>query len=233
MSIIVSCGCGRKFRAKEEHVGKRAKCPACGQSLVIPACPVPHQDTTVRADPPVGPSSEEVSKSASASPREIPSYSGQTLPWFVVLAAVPILAAGAYLFIRAFVPNPAVHSSVAYFIGGATIALVVILVGVGLLARWGLAHQLAIVVYTLWALVALFQFKHGGVRLVGGILTIAFCVGMGVVLNTKRAKLFFGFYCPRCGSCRTRAGDFRWRKVRCRECGYKGLGPASHLGRIP
>lgn len=35
MPIIVSCGCGRKFRAKEEHIGKRAKCPACGEALVI------------------------------------------------------------------------------------------------------------------------------------------------------------------------------------------------------
>ena len=37
MSIIVACECGRKFRAKEEHAGKRTKCPVCGRMLVIAA----------------------------------------------------------------------------------------------------------------------------------------------------------------------------------------------------
>ena len=35
MSVVVVCKCGKRFRAKEEHVGKRAKCPACGHILVI------------------------------------------------------------------------------------------------------------------------------------------------------------------------------------------------------
>ena len=35
--IPVTCGCGKKFRAKVELAGKRAKCPACGQALVIPS----------------------------------------------------------------------------------------------------------------------------------------------------------------------------------------------------
>ena len=37
MSIIVGCECGKRFRAKDEHAGKRAKCPACGRVLVIGA----------------------------------------------------------------------------------------------------------------------------------------------------------------------------------------------------
>src|SRR5689334_11754078 len=36
MSIEVSCQCGRRFRAKEEWAGRRAKCPGCGSPLVIP-----------------------------------------------------------------------------------------------------------------------------------------------------------------------------------------------------
>src|SRR5437879_3378427 len=42
MSIEVGCACGRSFRAKDEHAGLRAKCPACGSVLEIPrATPEP------------------------------------------------------------------------------------------------------------------------------------------------------------------------------------------------
>lgn len=34
--IQVTCSCGKELRAKAEHAGKRAKCPRCGQVLVIP-----------------------------------------------------------------------------------------------------------------------------------------------------------------------------------------------------
>jgi hypothetical protein len=36
MSIEVACQCGRTLKAKEEHAGLRAKCPACGAILNIP-----------------------------------------------------------------------------------------------------------------------------------------------------------------------------------------------------
>ena len=36
MSIVVSCSCGKKFRAKDEHARKRATCPSCGQPVSIP-----------------------------------------------------------------------------------------------------------------------------------------------------------------------------------------------------
>ncbi len=36
MSIEVGCSCGRMFKAKDEHAGRRAKCPACGTILVVP-----------------------------------------------------------------------------------------------------------------------------------------------------------------------------------------------------
>ncbi len=39
MSIAVACACGKRFKAKDEYAGKRAKCPACGQPLTIPQPP--------------------------------------------------------------------------------------------------------------------------------------------------------------------------------------------------
>src|SRR5487761_2700411 len=42
MSIEVQCTCGRSFKAKDEHAGLRAKCPACGSVIAIPqAAPEP------------------------------------------------------------------------------------------------------------------------------------------------------------------------------------------------
>jgi len=34
--IEVRCGCGRAFSVRDEGAGRRAKCPACGQSVNIP-----------------------------------------------------------------------------------------------------------------------------------------------------------------------------------------------------
>src|SRR4051794_22540242 len=33
--ISVSCTCGRRFKAEDQHAGKRTKCPVCGNLLVI------------------------------------------------------------------------------------------------------------------------------------------------------------------------------------------------------
>jgi hypothetical protein len=35
MPLLVACACGRQFQAREEHAGRQAKCPSCGQVLVI------------------------------------------------------------------------------------------------------------------------------------------------------------------------------------------------------
>lgn len=35
MSIILECECGKRFRGKDEYVGKQMKCPVCGRLLVI------------------------------------------------------------------------------------------------------------------------------------------------------------------------------------------------------
>jgi len=47
MSIHVICQCGRSFGAKEEHAGKRARCPACGQILTIPGKPLAAYDVFI------------------------------------------------------------------------------------------------------------------------------------------------------------------------------------------
>src|SRR6476661_7699866 len=36
MDIIFSCGCGRRLHAKENHSGRRARCPACGEISIVP-----------------------------------------------------------------------------------------------------------------------------------------------------------------------------------------------------
>ena len=33
--ISVLCSCGRKFKADDQHAGKRTRCPVCGNMLVI------------------------------------------------------------------------------------------------------------------------------------------------------------------------------------------------------
>jgi hypothetical protein len=36
MSIVFSCRCGKDFNAKNDHAGKRARCPQCRREFVIP-----------------------------------------------------------------------------------------------------------------------------------------------------------------------------------------------------
>ena len=47
MTIVFQCACGRPLRASSEYVGKKTKCPGCGQILVIPA-----EDPTTPAEDP-------------------------------------------------------------------------------------------------------------------------------------------------------------------------------------
>ena len=37
MPITVTCSCGKRFRVRDEHAGKRGKCPSCGAAVTIPA----------------------------------------------------------------------------------------------------------------------------------------------------------------------------------------------------
>jgi len=53
MSIIVQCSkCHRKYKAEDQHVGKRTKCPGCGQPLTIPATSVPNPSCACVVTPP-------------------------------------------------------------------------------------------------------------------------------------------------------------------------------------
>jgi hypothetical protein len=36
MPISVTCACGKAYHFKDEFAGRRAKCSACGQVVVIP-----------------------------------------------------------------------------------------------------------------------------------------------------------------------------------------------------
>ena len=36
MSIEAKCSCGKMFHTKDEHAGRRAKCPSCGEIVQIP-----------------------------------------------------------------------------------------------------------------------------------------------------------------------------------------------------
>lgn len=36
MSIRICCACGQSFAARDEHAGKRVKCPHCGQVVAVP-----------------------------------------------------------------------------------------------------------------------------------------------------------------------------------------------------
>src|SRR6266436_2332449 len=41
MTILLSCECGKKLRAREEWRGTKVKCPACGTIMLIPENPPP------------------------------------------------------------------------------------------------------------------------------------------------------------------------------------------------
>ena len=64
MSISVICQCGKKFQAKDEHAGLRAKCPVCGQPLTIPK---PGETKTA------APTAPQAQPSAAAATRQAPN----------------------------------------------------------------------------------------------------------------------------------------------------------------
>ena len=40
MPIIVTCACGKQFQTKDANAGRRARCPDCGNELLIPKASV-------------------------------------------------------------------------------------------------------------------------------------------------------------------------------------------------
>jgi hypothetical protein len=51
MPIEFACECGKKFKVADEYAGKRSKCTACGQPVVVPMpAPVPSADSPTDED---------------------------------------------------------------------------------------------------------------------------------------------------------------------------------------
>lgn len=60
MAIVVTCTCGKRLAAKDEAAGKRVRCPACQQPVMIPLpAEVPVVAAIVEAPPPVAPQHSE------------------------------------------------------------------------------------------------------------------------------------------------------------------------------
>ncbi|HQU43739.1 MAG TPA: HEAT repeat domain-containing protein [Pirellulales bacterium] len=55
MSIPVTCSCGKKLSARDDQVGKRAKCPQCGQTFVIAPNRAPGEEPAVPSGATPGP----------------------------------------------------------------------------------------------------------------------------------------------------------------------------------
>jgi formylglycine-generating enzyme required for sulfatase activity len=48
MALLVTCGaCGARFRARDRHRGRRAKCPKCNHTLVLEGSPIPDFDVFI------------------------------------------------------------------------------------------------------------------------------------------------------------------------------------------
>ena len=47
MSISFACACGKQLKVADAHAGKRAKCPACGHPVTVPAAPPPPEGDRV------------------------------------------------------------------------------------------------------------------------------------------------------------------------------------------
>jgi len=65
MPIQFTCSCGRKLQAKEEHAGRRVKCPECGAEATVPG-----PDDAVQAGEPPKPKTSPVTAAESRRPAE-------------------------------------------------------------------------------------------------------------------------------------------------------------------
>lgn len=84
MQFTVTCSCGKKLAARDEHVGKHAKCPQCGQRLLI-APPTQHQTPATEAAETVAKSGRQTLAPPPGS-ATAPMYDGWPLEhWFDLL----------------------------------------------------------------------------------------------------------------------------------------------------
>ncbi|MBX6312838.1 MAG: PrsW family intramembrane metalloprotease [Isosphaeraceae bacterium] len=116
MAISFSCSCGKSFRAKDEHAGRRLKCPGCGVVLAVPLLGEAGvaEDGYHLAEPDPGPAAEpapamrfgpraEVAPPATPRPRSAPgeeprfdpeappSSLREYLYWALLLALIPLV----------------------------------------------------------------------------------------------------------------------------------------------
>src|SRR4051794_27690248 len=75
MAIPFACECGRKLLASDEHAGRRARCPSCGQALTVPTPAVEPEediyglmDTEPAAEPDPAPTTPPLTMAWSPSP---------------------------------------------------------------------------------------------------------------------------------------------------------------------
>ena len=107
MTITFHCECGKQLRAKEEHAGKRAKCPSCGKPVAVPSKQSPASaDSEQSARPTSRDETRTSSSSTKAAPRKPrrPAKRKATpparsrLPIWVIGAVAVLLLAGAAFF---------------------------------------------------------------------------------------------------------------------------------------
>ncbi|HVX11082.1 MAG TPA: HEAT repeat domain-containing protein [Pirellulales bacterium] len=94
MAFSVTCPCGKKLAARAEHVGKRAKCPACGKMLLIALAGSPEPSTapSVAAAPAASMAGADTvmpsgNKTLLSAPPAAESFDGQTLEYWLDLLA--------------------------------------------------------------------------------------------------------------------------------------------------
>jgi hypothetical protein len=78
--IVLTCDCGRKLQIREEFAGKQGKCPACGQTLDIPAADEPAAKLAATAEPVLEAEVVEDAQPAASPESEPTNHVGDPLP---------------------------------------------------------------------------------------------------------------------------------------------------------
>ena len=120
MSIHVVCECGKEYRLKREHVGRKAKCPMCGRIFRITASaapgPPPVAQPASHAVPDASPPPTAASPAAAVAAASSPAAPARRLMLVGLAAAVVLIAVGAAVvwvgwFRTKDEPTPAVSSA--------------------------------------------------------------------------------------------------------------------------
>ena len=63
MPFEVTCPCGGRLRAQDEWVGRKGRCPKCGNAIVISRPSEPFYGQSAQAEPPTAPTASEMASS--------------------------------------------------------------------------------------------------------------------------------------------------------------------------